>query len=129
MNQLDGPRIIPNRNYLFLKATKEYFGNKKITIAIGANKNDYYDYIDCRKEVLNFYASELDINLYLPLVELSKKEIINQLSDLHFTTSANKQIKFPLNIPWSCYEPINGLPCNICNSCIEKTTTKQTEIK
>lgn len=108
----NGPRVIPGRNKRFIELAampQTLSENKKtIMVAIGCIKNDYNDYVDCRRGYFDSLETELGIKIDTPLISMTKKEIIRYGSDL------------PLEMTWSCYQTDTINPCGECNSCRER---------
>jgi 7-cyano-7-deazaguanine synthase len=111
---------VPARNIIFLShalAWAEVIGSTDIFL--GINAVDYSGYPDCRPEFLK--AFELAANLgtkegstgspfklHAPLIELSKKEIIE----------VGNQLGVDYSKTHSCYDPVNDLACGHCDACI-----------
>ncbi len=111
---------VPARNTIFLSLAlglAEAVGADQI--GIGVNALDYSGYPDCRPEFVNKFGELADlatregvegrpINLYTPLLDLTKVEIL--------------KLAYRLNVPVdktiSCYDPDeHGTPCELCDSC------------
>ncbi|MGC8554446.1 MAG: 7-cyano-7-deazaguanine synthase QueC [Candidatus Acidulodesulfobacterium sp.] len=112
---------VPARNTIFLSyALAAAEVEKASDIFIGANYIDYSGYPDCRPEYLASFektanlatkagvTGEISFKINAPLLKLSKKDIILKAVE----------IGAPLELTHSCYDPIDGLACGICDSCI-----------
>ena len=112
---------VPARNTIFLSyalAVAEV--NKASDIFIGANHIDYSGYPDCRPEYLTAFENtanlatkagvtgEISFKIKAPLLKLTKKDIIVKAFE----------IGAPLELTHSCYDPVEGLACGVCDSCI-----------
>ncbi len=83
-------------------------------IFIGAVESDSSGYPDCREDffdafekAINFGTKpETKIKIITPLINLSKKEIV----ELGF------KLKVPFELTWSCYKETE-LACGVCDSC------------
>lgn len=111
---------VPARNIIFLShalAWAEVIG--AADIFLGINAVDYSGYPDCRPDFLK--AFELAANLgtkegstgspftlHAPLIELSKKEIIE----------AGTLLGVDYSKTHSCYDPVDDLACGHCDACI-----------
>ena len=123
--KIDGDDIpatyVPARNTIFLSyalAVAEV--NKASDIFIGANYIDYSGYPDCRPQYLASFektanlatkagvTGEISFKINAPLLKLTKKDIIIKAFE----------IGAPLELTHSCYDPIEGLACGVCDSCI-----------
>ena len=102
-----------NANILAIAVSwAEVLGAK--AIYIGAVEEDSSGYPDCRKSFFEAYQHlinkgtkpETDILLLTPLIELSKKEIIQK----------GYRLNVPFNLTWSCYKR-QDVPCGSCDSC------------
>mgnify|MGYP001223690136 CR=1 FL=1 len=84
------------------------------TIFMGAVEEDSSGYPDCRRSFFDAFEKvisegtkpETKISIITPLINLSKKEIIEKALELNA----------PLNLTWSCYKQEN-IPCGECDSC------------
>lgn len=105
---------VPFRNSIFLSlavAWSEALNAK--TVFYGANSVDFSGYPDCRPEYFKTFQSLIekgtkkgDINLMVPLAEMSKSEIVKK----------GIELKLPLEYTWSCYFN-NEKACGKCESC------------
>ncbi|MFC1576501.1 7-cyano-7-deazaguanine synthase QueC [Candidatus Omnitrophota bacterium] len=107
---------VPARNLIFLSiATSLAESIRASAIFIGAHRQDYSGYPDCRKEFFNKFKSVIAsgtrdgkrIKIYTPLIDKRKKEIIKKGLDL----------KVPFRLTWSCYKG-GKKPCGSCDSCL-----------
>ncbi len=112
---------VPARNTIFLSyALAAAEVEKASDIFIGANYIDYSGYPDCRPEYLASFENManlatkagvtggINFKINAPLLRLTKKDIILKAVE----------IGAPLNLTHSCYDPIDGLACGVCDSCI-----------
>lgn len=112
--------FVPGRNLFFLtKAFVSYYPEYK-NFFLGANVIDYSGYPDCRPEffkslnqTLTYSVDDPEIRIHTPILNLSKKEIIQQA----------QKLKVNLSLTWSCYNPIQSVrksitqACGLCDSC------------
>ncbi|MBO4710497.1 7-cyano-7-deazaguanine synthase QueC [bacterium] len=110
---------VPSRNLIFLSVASgfaETLGAEKIFI--GVNSVDYSGYPDCRPEFVDAFNKtiavgtkqgvESGIEVVAPILNMSKKEIIELGMSLHVDYS----------LTHSCYNPTpDGLSCGVCDSC------------
>ncbi|MBM9613732.1 7-cyano-7-deazaguanine synthase QueC [Desulfobulbus rhabdoformis] len=110
---------VPGRNILFLAhalSWAEVLGASDIFL--GINAVDYSGYPDCRPEFLQAFATMANLGtkagatgegfrFHAPLIELSKKEIIEKGMKLGVDYSKTH----------SCYDPIEGKACGRCDAC------------
>nr|WP_320011095.1 7-cyano-7-deazaguanine synthase QueC [uncultured Desulfobulbus sp.] len=110
---------VPGRNILFLAhalSWAEVLG--AADIFLGINAVDYSGYPDCRPEFLQAFATMANLGtkagatgegfrFHAPLIELSKKEIIEKGMELGVDYSKTH----------SCYDPIEGKACGRCDAC------------
>ena len=83
-------------------------------IYIGAVEEDSSGYPDCRRSFYDAFENiiqegtkpETNIKIVTPLINMSKKEIIEN----------GFQLNAPLQRSWSCYKS-NEVPCEQCDSC------------
>jgi 7-cyano-7-deazaguanine synthase len=83
-------------------------------IYFGPNADDAAGYPDCRADCLMQLAAacrlgtDTEVELAVPLIERSKEQVVQAGDDL--------------GVPWektfSCYAPVDGRPCGICDSCV-----------
>ena len=111
---------VPARNTLFLSYALSWAESINAgNIFIGANKDDYQGYPDCRpefykkfEELANIGTSFVDktekIKILTPFINSTKEEIIM------FGIENN----IDLSKTFTCYEPIDGKPCGKCYSCL-----------
>lgn len=112
---------VPARNTIFLSyalAWGEVLGARDIYI--GVNALDYSGYPDCRPEYIEAFekmanlatAAGVDgtrpIRIHAPLVHLTKAEIIRR----------GVALGVDYGITHSCYDPVEGLACGECDSCL-----------
>jgi 7-cyano-7-deazaguanine synthase len=110
---------VPARNIIFLShalAWAEVVG--AADIFLGINAVDYSGYPDCRPEFLHAFqqmanlgtregSSGKPFKLHAPLIELSKKEIVE----------VGMQLGVDYSITHSCYDPVGELACGRCDAC------------
>lgn len=114
------PTYIPGRNTIFLShalALSEVIRADEIWI--GANKDDYEGYPDCRPGYFYAFegvshlatAREDNVKIWAPLIRKTKKDIGN----LAITLGV------PIHLTWSCYQGDTGRlplePCGECDAC------------
>jgi 7-cyano-7-deazaguanine synthase len=111
---------VPARNIIFLShaiAWAEVIG--AADIFLGINAVDYSGYPDCRPEFLHAFAQMANLGtkagstgnafqFHAPLIELSKKEIIE----------VGTKLGVDYSLTHSCYDPVQGLACGHCDACI-----------
>jgi len=117
---------VPARNTIFLSFALGWAEVLEAeAIFIGANAVDYSGYPDCRPEFIKAFEDlanlatkisvegKIKFKVHVPLIELSKADIIRKGSELGVDYS----------LTWSCYDPVKKeeggyLPCGRCDSCI-----------
>jgi 7-cyano-7-deazaguanine synthase len=111
---------VPGRNLIFLSlaaAHAEAVGAS--LIYFGANVLDYSGYPDCRPEFIRAFESAVkegtragvegkSFRVRAPLLMMTKAEIIQK----------GIQLKAPLHLTHSCYDPVGTRACGRCDSCI-----------
>lgn len=110
-----GSVVVPNRNMVFLSiaaAVAEADGREVITI--GANKDDFAGFPDCRRifvESVNacLRAAELKVRVHAPYLEMTKRDV----------AALGKRRGAPLDDSWSCYAG-NNEPCGMCDACLKR---------
>lgn len=114
------PTYVPARNTIFLSyalAYAEVIG--AFDIFIGANIYDYSNYPDCRPEYIKAFESLANLatvkgmrggqfKIHAPLLYMSKAQIIERAQELYVDLAQTH----------SCYDPILGLACGHCDSCL-----------
>ncbi len=106
---------VPFRNGIFLSiasAIAEKEGAK--LIVIGVVQEDSSGYPDCResyikdmqKAINSGTKDETKIEIFMPLVHLSKAQIVSKALELNV----------PLELTWSCYQN-EDKACGVCDSC------------
>jgi 7-cyano-7-deazaguanine synthase len=111
---------VPARNTIFLSlalAYAEVVG--AYDIFYGANCIDYSNYPDCRPEYIDAFNKLTDLatakgvlgqnfRIHAPLLKMTKAEIIR----------AGMELGVDYGLSHSCYDPIDGLACGQCDSCL-----------
>jgi 7-cyano-7-deazaguanine synthase len=116
------PTYVPGRNTIFLSfavAWAEVLGASDIFL--GANALDYSGYPDCRPEYIEAFQRMADLatragveegrrlTIHTPLIELSKREIIER----------GLGLGVDYGITLSCYDPASdGAACGRCEACL-----------
>jgi 7-cyano-7-deazaguanine synthase len=112
---------VPARNTIFLSYALAWAEVLKSSdIFIGVNAIDYSGYPDCRLEFIQAFQTlanlatkagveqETRVMIHVPLINLTKAEIINKGMELGVDYSLTS----------SCYDPSeNGEACGLCDSC------------
>lgn len=102
-----------NANILAIATSwAEVIGATKIVI--GAVEEDSSGYPDCRQSFFDAFNQlivtgtkpETDIRIITPLIQMSKRQIIEKSIDL----------KAPVHLTWSCYKN-DEKACGVCDSC------------
>lgn len=112
---------VPARNTVFLAvalAWAEVLGSEDIYI--GVNAVDYSGYPDCRPEFIRAFEQMANLatkagvegrqrlRVHTPLIELSKAAIIR----------LGLSLGVDYSLTHSCYDPVDGLACGHCDSCL-----------
>ena len=121
-SKVDGIPVtyVPARNTIFLSVAAAYAEKLNINnIFIGVNQIDYSGYPDCRPEFIKSFSKMINLgtkagvdgdklNIYTPLIDMSKSEIIKYGYSLGVDYSQTV----------SCYQlDDKGRACGICDSC------------
>ena len=106
---------VPFRNMIFLSFALSIAESRKIQkIFIAINKDDANNYWDCSEEFIkniNLVSKmNTSISIESPLINLSKKEVV----------LLGKNLGIDFNQTISCYQPVDGVECGSCLSCIIK---------
>jgi 7-cyano-7-deazaguanine synthase len=113
---------VPARNTVFLSlalAWAEVLG--AYDIFIGVNALDYSGYPDCRPDFIKSFEqlaalatkagveAEQKFTIHTPLIDLSKKEIIEK----------GRALGVDYSLTRTCYDPTpEGIPCGSCDACL-----------
>ncbi len=106
---------VPFRNGVFLSIAASYAEVLEARkIFIGVNQVDFSGYPDCREEFIKAMQRainlgtkpETDIEIFTPLLNLSKKEIVK----------LGLKLQVPFHLTWSCYRETEKA-CGQCPSC------------
>lgn len=109
---------VPARNTIFLSlalAQAEIFAADEIYI--GPNALDTV-YPDCSQKFIDAFQSVINVatkqaisgnppKLIAPLLQLNKVQII----------ALGKELRAPLDLSFSCYDPVDDKPCGLCDAC------------
>lgn len=114
-NALPGAaNYFPARNTIFLSHALQLAEIRDAAvIVVGANKDDYADYPDCRPEYFKAIEATFQIairrNIHIdtPLINMTKAEVVAEAVKLGV----------PLEKTISCYRPRDRTPCGTCNAC------------
>ncbi|MFN0133928.1 MAG: 7-cyano-7-deazaguanine synthase QueC [Phycisphaerales bacterium] len=111
---------VPARNLIFLSIAAAYAETIDARdLFLGVNQVDWSGYPDCREEFLAAFAlaanagtragaSGHPFTIHAPLSRLGKPDIIRLGASLGVDYS----------LTFSCYDPIDGLACGHCDSCL-----------
>ncbi|MGQ9918391.1 MAG: 7-cyano-7-deazaguanine synthase QueC [Bryobacteraceae bacterium] len=112
---------VPARNTVFLAVAlswAEVLGSEDIYI--GVNAVDYSGYPDCRPEFIRAFEQMANLatkagvegrqrlRIHTPLIGLGKAEIIR----------LGLSLGVDYSLTHSCYDPVDGLACGHCDSCL-----------
>lgn len=111
----EGPRVLPGRNEALIRAViSRTIPGTIDDVWIGAIADDAADYEDCRQEFVDKLNASLHrslkcrVTVVAPIIQLQKSEVVR-----------NAIVRrIDLRKAWACYEPIDGQPCQTCNSCV-----------
>lgn len=106
---------VPFRNIIFLSFALSIAESRNIhEIFIAVNKEDAINYWDCSVEFIEkmnlISKMNTSISIESPFINLSKKEVV----------FLGKNLGVDFNQTISCYQPIDGVECGSCLSCIIK---------
>ena len=110
----DSP-VIPGRNALLLSAAVNLAASIGAEhVCFGATGGDYAEFPDCRPAFIGAYdalvkASGLSVSVSAPLLEMTKREVMEELRTFGITEDAT----------WSCYGR-GPAACGECMSCLER---------
>lgn len=108
--------VFSGRNAVLLSTAFSIAYSKHIKfVTIGVNKDDAELFSDCRKEFISgmaLAAKAYNITLLTPLIDLTKKEVVE----------ISKQYNLDYNATWTCYFPtLDNKPCSKCYACIGRS--------
>ncbi len=109
---------VPARNSIFITLGAAWADALEADhIFIGVNQVDFSGYPDCRppfihamQQTLRLGTRRANLQLHTPLMDLTKGEIIRRGIALGVNYAHT----------WSCYDPQNGKPCGLCDSCVHR---------
>ena len=111
---------VPGRNLIFLSLAAAYAEVLNASVIyFGANVLDYSGYPDCSPEFIRAVEGAMrtgtktgvegrGIEVRAPLLKMSKADIIR----------LGMTLNVPFHLTHSCYDPIGGLACGHCDSCL-----------
>jgi 7-cyano-7-deazaguanine synthase len=104
------------RNAILIShAAAHALANDCDAVAIGCNQTDWEVFPDCRPAFIKGMGAALKegygLTLFAPLLHLSKAQVVQEA----------KTLGVPLEKTWSCYTPIDDLPCGKCMACEVRT--------
>lgn len=106
-----GPRVVPVRNLSMLAIGANLAASFHASeVWIGATSEDSADYPDCRKdylEAVSLVCAPFGVTVRAPLLGCERGEVERLADSFGIDRSS----------VWSCYQPRNGKPCGVCNSC------------
>lgn len=104
-----GAAVVPGRNAIFLA----YAASMGVPyIYIGANRDDYGDYIDCRQPFFDAMQKALSIGseiegIYTPFIDMEKSDVVR----------LGLRLGVSYKDTWTCYIPDKNEPCMECAAC------------
>lgn len=111
-----GNMYVPGRNTVFLAyalSLCESVGAKHIFM--GANADDLAGYPDCRPAYIEAFQTlaniTCDVKIHAPLMHMHKSEIVRY----------GVELGVDFEMTSSCYAPLPGAPCAICDACVLRT--------
>jgi len=108
-----GPRVVPVRNQVFVSIAVAMAAARGFSeVWIGAQAQDASAYPDCRPgwiEAMDKLALEWGVRVRAPLIRMSRAQV----------RTKGQSMGAPLSLCSSCYQPIDGLPCGGCSSCLQ----------
>jgi 7-cyano-7-deazaguanine synthase len=107
---------VPCRNLLFLSFAASFAEARNISeIYVGANAHDGPSYPDCRasffaafEETVRKGSNDTRMKILHPFIDFSKKQIV----------ALGNELKAPIEMSWSCYDPQEKKPCGVCRACV-----------
>ena len=110
---LDGPSVVvPGRNRALIHAAALLHDPKlPDALVFGACADDQEVFEDCRPEFFRSVEEELRLPVYTPLIDKTKKEVVQLAKELGATAL--------LIMSWSCYAGGDS-PCGNCGACVAR---------
>lgn len=112
---------VPARNTVFLAVALGYAETLRCgDLFVGVNALDYSGYPDCRPEFIAAFerlaqvatadgvTGRVRYQIHAPLMRMTKAEIVR----------AGLELGVDYSITHSCYDPVHGLACGRCDSCL-----------
>lgn len=111
---------VPSRNLIFLSIALSLSESKSITkIFTGVNAVDFSGYPDCSPGFIESFNNisilstkagieKKPVRAFAPFINMTKTEIIE----------LGLKLKVDYKKTWTCYGPLKGIPCKICDSCL-----------
>ncbi len=117
----DGLRVLPGRNMILLAHACNYaVVSGADTVWYGATKDDRA-YPDCRPEWLRAFnamaTAGSGVAVEAPYIDKTKADVVR----------AARALDVDLGATWSCYDPLEGMPCGGCHSCKERAAARVAE--
>ena len=114
-----GARVVPARNLIFIAHAVSIAIDRGLSRVIyGATGGDESAYVDCRDvfvSAVNGCAELFGVRVEAPLMALPKSEVV----------ALGKRIGASVALSWSCYRPVMGRPCLVCNACVERAAAQK----
>jgi 7-cyano-7-deazaguanine synthase len=106
---------VPFRNLLFISTALSLAQTMNINeVFLAFNSDDNANFWDCRTEFIKkinaIATSNSSIEIKTPFINFSKTEVIKLA----------RQLNVDLNDTITCYQPIDGIECKSCLSCLSK---------
>lgn len=103
----------PGRNAMLLSMAASVAEDASCdTIWVGANKDDYTNYPDCRPEFFRAFEVVISpIKVISPLIDMTKAEVLREATSLGVAVEDTHY----------CYVPQYGKPCGHCDACKLRT--------
>ncbi len=113
---------VPFRNLIFISTALSMAESMQIdAIYLACNSDDTLNFWDCRREFFQklneISGTNTSIQIHTPFIELSKKAVVKLSQQLHVD----------LNDTITCYQPIDGVECTSCLSCLTKQKALENE--
>ncbi len=105
---------VPYRNLVFISIALSLAENHGVNnVYVAFNNDDCFNYWDCTNTFLNqlnVISEQTNIKIHAPLINLTKKEVVNLAQNIGVN----------LDETISCYQPIEDKECGKCFSCMSK---------